>query len=206
MTPKETAQRFWSNVNTYPVQWQILPHRVDADIVNYYMDSNNLTSILDIGAGPGCIYPWLSNSKVIHAVDINQDLLASIQPGPHSVVTYLRNICTNTLSDIETCDMALIIGVLNFVIDNKELEFVLNNIEEDHLLVRVACQENDLTINKFVENLGTEYAARYRPVSTYTDILNTMYKQVIVAQPWALFEIDKVLPHRQYHLLCRGRK
>lgn len=203
--PQQTASNFWKNLTTYREEWAKHPHRVDADIIAHFSKYRKI-GLKDIGAGPGFIYQWLP-PMTIHAIDVNTSFLSpeDISKLGHTLYTYRKDLSKESIVDVPTCDMAVILGVLNFIIDDGIVDVLFSQVHEEMLIVRVACQDGGLIINKDIPGLGN-YASNYRPRAVYEQMLRKYYMEVYTTQPWAPFEIDKELAHRQFHFICRRRK
>lgn len=154
----------------------------DTELVKKYVKHNS--SILDLGAGTCTLTaPFLDIpiEKVV-AVDRYEGFLNKVPDHP-----LLTKICADVAQFYSTqiFDLILLFGVVNFLSHDEELslyESCSKMMAEDSVfIVKNQCGiANEVLIDKFSEELGTHYHARYPHFEDQFSKLSTFFKVELV--------------------------
>lgn len=165
-----------------------------------------MNTILDLGCGTGIAERALyKHVRKITAVDVCEEFIVN-QMDKYTNVKYI-------LSDIrefipsETYDYILLLGVIQYIIENQELINLLNKCKKylnkrGKLLIRNSSGITDsIIIDKFVEEYGDNYTANYRSLPELIDIASS--NGFIVNQVVSLYtkRLDSKYGTRQYYIL-----
>jgi len=154
----------------------------DTELVKRYIKDG--ASILDLGAGTCTLTaPFLDFPiKKIVAVDRYESFLNKVPDHP-----LLTKVCTDVaqFSSIETFELILLFGVVNFLSHDEELSLYEScsrmMTENSVFIIKNQCGiDNEVLIDKFSEELGAHYHARYPHLEDQMKKLSTFFEVELV--------------------------
>ena len=144
----------------------------------------DVNSVLDLGCADGYLLIALrefTNAERFYGYDISSELLHTLDLRWGSVKDLNTKVCDFTEDiDFPQTDLTLSMGLFPYIFDDQDLHNILASIKSNSLIVRVPCTLNDHDeyINKYSEDLCSEYSSIYRTAQNYTSILKTFYKKI----------------------------
>lgn len=169
MRPEETSEAFWRSQSRYPNYKFIKSRRLFEvnHIASRLADMHFVERFCDIGCGDGSLVRCLDevmNVKEFFCCDFSEGLLAAVPTGDRFTS---RRINLNDRTQhrlIKSGGVVNLGACLNYVFDDEVVVDLLNSLQWDRLFVRAVCSEKgeQETVNKFSENLESDYACIYR--------------------------------------------
>jgi SAM-dependent methyltransferase len=185
-----TARDFWFTRNSYPPYDHVQERRYHD--VQYLVPRLKRERLLDLGCGDGVTSLLLS--QVTSAVTLYE--LWDLNP------LFLSNLSTRWLGpaelrvrqrDLLTCQSGfhqyttLLLGVLPYIFEDKDVVRLLRRIRGFQTFVRVPCADHKrVVINKYSRLLEGQYAACYRTVGEMLQLIEKAGKKVV--------EVDRIWP------------
>lgn len=202
---------FWHNKKDYPEQW-LDPRRFFCDIGKLIPLTSilNAKRIRDISCGLGYHGQALMNAVSIdefNFYDYNQvyvDSLNKAHLDKLNVKAHHLDI-GNVTNFKEQSDFDYCLGSLHYIINDSDLENFFK-LTADTFLIRVPISmDTRIDINKYSDELKFNYAATYRTLKEYLNLLRKHYKHV----EWSLAfpeSFDSKFGTRQFYILCQKTK
>jgi len=111
-----------------------------------------------------------------------------------------------TESELPKVDMTVCMGAMLYVFDDDDLKYMLSNMKSSIFICRVPCSMNDrVEINKFSEEFDADYAAVYRTIPEYIQIISEYFdiKSIDRCYP---DEIESKFGSKQFFFTCRRNR
>jgi len=179
---QEVVNSFWSKKNK-PESYWISEERISYNIKWISRVLNAPRCLIDAGTGDGTLLARIIEIfpvKKCIIVDINpinimnaKDKLLAINPEME-----VQAECGDILDlNVGAIDLFLALGLFHYALEDFSIVDILNHIQAKQLLVRVPCtmKPDDELIVKYSQELGSEYAAKYRTVDNMKKLLSEFY-------------------------------
>lgn len=210
MEEAQVALDFWKNRKHYPSYPNVLQRRlIDTNFV--VSKSIGARSVLDIGCGDGSMLISLrefTEMELFYGYDVSTILIKKLL-GRWGNVLRLKTKVVNLvgLEKLPRTDVALALGSFPYIFDNNHLHNILENIKSNLLIVRAPCtlNEDDEIINKFSDDLGSNYASIYRTVGNYISILSEHFIVSEINRSYS-DEIESKYGTKHFFFVCERSK
>ncbi len=205
MQKEQVSKTFWEGTEFYPSYPFVKERR--AYEMNYLLKHipTNAESLLDLGCGNGSttiILRELTYIKKYFCYDIGPGMLATIGGNRDSeLITKVWDANDGDFNFPEA-DVTISMNMFPCIFDDEAVENIIKNIKSDIFLVRITCEKERLEINKFSEDLGHNFAACYRTVMDYADIMNKYFTEVEITRAFP-DEIESKYGSKQYFFTCK---
>ena len=201
------SEEFWKTRKEYPpVTCNFKRRYLDVGIVLKYIENAN--SILDLGCGEGQILLMLrelSNIKKYYGYDLSEIFINNLvkrwgnYPGLEAkVVNFIET------DDIPITDVCICMGVMLYILNDNDLEYMLSNIKSNILICRIPCNldVDRLEIDKFSKEFNFNYAAVYRTLPEYVSILSKFFNIKSIDRCYP-DEIESLYGSKQFFFVCK---
>ena len=188
---EKVAKEFWTCSFDYPSYPNTLKRRlIDTNFVTKYVYDKR--SIADIGCGTGSMILALRLFTCVtrfYAYDLSDNFLCDLRDRwgycQDERLTSVPVDFNNFNSDIKA-DAVLSLGLFPYIFEENKISNLLSKIDSDLLIVRAPCtmKDEDEVINKYSEDLKEDYAAVYRTVDNYIDILSNYFEVINVTRAY----------------------
>lgn len=206
----ETARAFWRSRSDYPAYPNVKARRL-IDI-NFIVDNmNSPNSVADLGCADGYLLIALrefSDIDTFYGYDISDNLLSKLKQRWGKSKKLVTVVCDFTENNnFPNTDLTVSMGMFPYIFDNSDLMTILSNIKSNELIVRVPCtsKNEDEYINKYSEDLGSDYSSVYRTVDNYKEIFSKFFNSIKVTRAYP-DEIESKYGTKHYFFVCKGRK
>jgi len=193
--PQDVIKNFWESKVDYPSVW-VLPQRRLRDF-NWIISrlTANTSSLSDIGCGEGSISFYINqflNLEKIYLIDQSSSYLKQAKEkwennNIQTNVATLQLDIINLDKNLPKTDVSLFLGVIPYVIQDDSLSLLFKKIKSKQFIVRTPCTMNveDELINKYSEELKSEYAAKYRTLANTIKLLSDSF---------IVHEVERIYP------------
>ena len=205
MQKEQLAKTFWEGTDFYPTYPFIKERRKQE--IDYLLDNipKDTQSLLDLGCGNGSTTILLRELTYIskfYCYDIGESMLNTIGGNRDSeLITKVWDANGNDY-DLPKADVTISMNMFPYVFDDEILENIIKGIKSDVFITRVTCNPERLEINKYSDDLGSNYAACYRTVGEYSAIINRYFKDVKVTRAFS-DNIESSYGSKQMFFLCK---
>jgi hypothetical protein len=102
-------------------------------------------------------------------------------------------------------DLTTAMGVFPYIFEQEDLEQLLNNVKSNTLIVRVPCsvEGGDVYINKYSDDLDSEYSSIYRTPDKYEDTFIKFFSTVMLERAYP-DDIESKYGTKHYFFVCHG--
>lgn len=174
----DVSRDFWKNQDFYPEYSDVIKKRrlVETTFLTNWIWQNNPLYVADIGCGNGSTVTMLqelTNIQIFYCYDISQNMLDKIDTrGVRGAdfVTQQIDLCDENLKPFVKTDLTTILGVTMYL-TNLQFVKLLQNVQSKTVILRDPLSESREEINKYSEDLSSNYSAVYRTVEEYTKLL-----------------------------------
>jgi len=207
----ETAKDFWRKRKQYPNYPNTKLRRlIDTNFVLNNIDVNSLDSILDIGCADGYLLIAIrefTDATKFYGYDISENLLNDLELRWGSIKNLETKVCDFTKDiDYPEVNLTLSMGLFPYIFEHDDLCNILLNVKSNVLIVRAPCtmKEQDEYINKYSNDLSSEYSSVYRITQNYIDILKLFYTNVHIERSYP-DGIESKYSTKHFFFVCGGR-
>lgn len=174
------ARNFWESRDIYPDYPNTLQRRlIDTNIIAPI--ACKYGSVFDMGCGDGSMLLSLrefTNITVFQGCDLSQNMVNRLKskwgsyPG---LDVFIGDVLSENRK--YTADIFLSLGVFPYIFYDEDIAGILDRVESEIIIVRAPCtlKKEDETINKYSEDLKADYAAIYRTVDHYIEVLSSRF-------------------------------
>jgi SAM-dependent methyltransferase len=205
----KVIEKFWKTRKEYPpFIYKSQRRYLDLGIILEYIEG--VDSILDLGCGEGQILLMLrelADIKNYYGYDLSQVFISNLikrwgnYPGLETKV-----INFTTVSELPETDMCVCMGAMPYVLDDNDLKHMLSKIKSKAFICRVPCnlEPDRLEIDKFSKEFDADYAAVYRTISEYIDILSESFNIKSIDRCYP-DEIESKYGSKQFFFVCGSK-
>lgn len=168
-----------------------------------------MESVLDLGCGEGQVLLMLrelTNIKDYYGYDLSKTFIDNLicRWGNVPGLTVQEGNFT-TIDDFPTTDMCICMGVALYVLDDKIMKNTLSNLNSKIFICRVPCSMNDrVEINKPSKEFGANYAAVYRTIPEYIDMLSESFEIKSIDRCYP-DDIESEHGTKQFSFVCKRK-
>jgi SAM-dependent methyltransferase len=184
--PAQTVKDFWAKQTIYPSIWSSHERRLRD--INWIIPRlpNNINTLCDIGCGDGKISHLITqfvNIKNIYLVDQSLNYLTTAlfrwqnEPKLYPHIEIIQFDLTRIDKPLPESDVTLFLGTKVYIFEDGQIISLLRKIPSKQLIIRTPCTRamEDETINKYSEELKSEYAANYRTLSNTIKLISDSF-------------------------------
>ena len=184
----KVAKAFWTNQTLYP-EYPYIKERRFLEIKYILKHLGDAKSLLDYGCGDGSmllLLRELSDLKELYGMDLSDNLIKIAKEklgGSAYICTYDFNNGEEIPWDT---DITISLGVIPYLFEDKKVEQYLSTTLSSKLILRVSCGlEERISINKYSDDLKSQYAAVYRTPKEVYQLLDKYF---------TITDIDRAYP------------
>lgn len=205
MFNQQVSDTFWKSQKQYP-NYGDIKQRWAHDLLSITKYVPSISKLRDIGCGTGALSAMvcaLYGVSDVHLYDISTDLMVIARDSTPEHTQAHLNIASWDEVDYPGTDCCLMMGVLPYMTDDQARR-ILSQAREKHLILRTPCAQSHEEINKFSENLGSDYSAIYRTVAEVRNLVTPYFATSSVFHSWPR-NIDSKFGTRQVTFICTQR-
>lgn len=140
--------------------------------------TNNNKSVLDLGCGTGYMLLMLrelTDIEYFFGYDLSKTFIDKFKNRWGTDKKLIAEDVNFLEKHLPQTDITLCIGVLVYIFDDSLISNMISGIQSNTLIIRVPCNMERLEINKYSSELKSQYAAVYRTVEEYYNILSQYF-------------------------------
>lgn len=184
------SEEFWkqADLKALAEHWNY-KEKLSYDVQKIIPHIRRYKNVADIACGEAKVVQILDQILSFDAVylcDINEMVLfKTLIQTPLSFKGEICNLNERVPEEVIQSDIVLWLGGLTYIIDNLRLNEILSSFQ--NIIIRTTCYDKDLYINKYSEELLSQYEVYYRTKDYIVDCLNKYYNKV---------KVERLYPNR----------
>ena len=204
----KVAEAFWQTRREYPPVIHNFQRRyLELGIILDYIDG--IESILDLGCGEGYILLLLrelTDIKLYYGYDISQIFINNLIDRWGNYAGLNAHVVNYTTTNkFPVADMSICMGSMLYIFDDNALKHMLKNLKSKMFICRVPCSMDDrVEIDKFSKEFDANYAAVYRTIPEYIDMLSESFEIKSIDRCYP-DDIESKHGTKQFFFVCKRR-
>lgn len=175
------SEEFWKKANLYElgIKWKY-HQKLSYDVQRIIPHIRKYDNIADIMCGEAKVARVLNDIFIFESVylcDINEMVLfRTLLDTPLNFRGEVCNLNERIPLEVQSADCCLWLGGINYVINTNSVHNIFDKI--NNIIIRTCCYEEETYIDKYSEELGSEYETLYRTKEDIIDMLSDHFKRV----------------------------
>jgi hypothetical protein len=175
------SEEFWKNANLYDlgIKWKY-KQKLSYDIQRIIPHIRKYNNIADIMCGEASVVKILNDIFTFESVylcDINESVLfRTLLNTPLNFRGEVCNLNEGIPIEVQESDCCLWLGGINYVVNSSDVLNILSRL--NNVIIRTCCYEEQTYINKYSEELGSNYETLYRTKEDIMSMMNKVFKRV----------------------------
>ncbi len=208
----DTTRSFWKKQKYYPSYGDVIKKRrlYETAFLADWVWGNKPKTLVDIGCGNGSTVTMLNeltNISDFHCYDISPGMLEKLDSRNirgANITTYCLDLCGNYKEPFHSSDLTTVLGVNMYLTDEQILK-QFSKIRSSVVITRDPCSPVREEINKYSEDLGSDYSAVYRTTKEYAALYEEAGFKVIYNKRAFPDEIESKFGTRQQFYICEKK-
>lgn len=195
----DTAKTFWQNQEQYPFSFTRRRRLYELNYLIPRLEKTGGKSLLDLGCGDGSLLECLlrmSEFEEFYGYDVSPGLLKGID---QRIKTAVFDITKP--DNLPVVDATIIAGVIQYVFDDRVIEYLLSLITSPIVWIRSTC-----TLKDSVENVvNNGYASCYRTLPHTHSLISKHFEVTAVDRVYP-DELESAFGTKQFYFEARRRQ